>query len=280
MRCVLVTLIALGFVAALAGAASASITVNDDAYISLWANRPSSQSEGPFVATVYHDPDGAGVHNANHTAPNLIMNALVFCVETRRYFSAGGSWFDVNGTSNQTIDTNLYLSGYSAWVYTKFRDTYKGSDGLPLDPEDGPGSLTGAIANLYQYAIWAGVVGKNPDGSFKQIGGTSSEYHDWFDKSLLDWTPYNQIGIGWNDFLSSGWPGSGGTDAQAMLRNLGNATVLNIDNGTSYWGQDQIIMIPGGNDVTVVPEPTSVLIWSAIGVLVVIGGLTGKRLRR
>jgi hypothetical protein len=275
MKRAMMVLVALSLVVLLGGVASASINAGDDVHIGLWGNRPSGQTEGPFVAEVYSDPLGAGIHDLNHTAANLVMSELVFCVETHRYFNSGGSWFDVLGTSDRTVDTGRYLTGYSAWVYTTFRATYT-SGGLPLDPNDGHGALSGNDANLYQNAIWAGVVGKT-GGNFDAVGGATSEYAAFYGSALTNWAPYDGIGISYQNFLASGWPGAVGTDEQAKLRNLGSTKVLNIDDGTHYWGQDQIVMLGGGNNEnSTVPEPASVLIWSAIGLLTLVGGLARK----
>ena len=221
-----------------------------------WPDWPSSTprgSEGPF-----HMIPRAGGADVNY---------YTFCVETTEYFSPG-SWYQVGktvpggisgGINTASVRTGRDLTGYTAWIYSM----YRGWDGWHL-----PSAFNVMSTDLYnalQYAVWAGMVTKGGavgDSHAEQQIGPASSYlgRGWTEVDL------EGLGIGYSNFLDSTWGGPGtvpGTIGETTkLACLGSVRVLNLYGWDSATGTYDL---PAQDQLGVVPEPLSVLVWSLLG---------------
>ena len=108
---------------------------------------------------------------------------------------------------------------------------------------------------MLQQAIWAGMV-----GSSGNVGASDAEF------DITSWTAYESLGIGLSDFESSSWGGPAADTLAKKLAYTGNVKVLNMykDVNFSQLAQDQL-GLGGGDTIPPVPEPATVVIWSALG---------------
>lgn len=236
MKSRMVAIAALVVLLAVQGALG-SITVNDDIRIDYWSAKPSGQSQGPFYAVIYdHGDSSVGLDTSVVEA-----EFLTFCVERTQYFSPGAR-YNIEGISDHS-SVGKTLTGYTSWVYDKFR-------GYGWDNTNGPtgtnswGITWGTVMDLYQQAIWAGMVGTDGIVGSGAGGAVGAEY------AISDWSDYEEIAIGLTSFQNSGWTGLQGY----RVMNLGK-------DGTNY--QDHLL--PPGGWTSTIPEPASLAIWSLIG---------------
>ena len=257
----------------LAQTAPASVEVNDDIFLQVWANHASGQTEGPFFAAIYDDPrpiQGPGTLLGSHSAANLETTLLTFCVEKSNYFWSSGQYFNIDDFGDVTVSGGKTLTGYTAWVYHKFLALgVTPTTTLPTtDPNTGLPWAT--VMNDYQKAIWAGMVSDIVNG----VGGSGSEEPLPGFTTSTQATPgayadYYTIGIGYGQFLTdASWAEVNGS----KLNNLGGYQVLIIkpsplDYGTAYeFGQDQLFFIGEcTNNQSVVPEPATMIVWALLG---------------
>jgi len=265
--------------------ASIGVQANDDLYMEIWGKAPSGQSEGPFHAVIYDD-DSRTQAVGNLVGPHAIpdtrtpeANFLTFCVEKSNYFWSSGQYFNIDAIGTVTNTGSKTLTGYCAWVYDKFR-------ALNISPTTvltgtATGNLSWATAmNDYQNAIWAGMV-----GSSGVVGGNDSE------QSLANFTTstsanpgnyadYYKLGIGYEQFLNdSTWAAA--ADG-SKLDNVGNYRVLVIqpraEYGNAYpFGQDQVFFIGNSSGSNSVPEPTTIIVWSLLGLVAAAYGMWRRR---
>jgi hypothetical protein len=253
--------------------ASIGVQANDDLYMEVWGNRASGQSEGPFHAVIYDDDSrtqAVGNLVGPHSSPDTRTpeaNFLTFCVEKNNYFWSSGQYFNIDAIGAVTNTGSRTLTGYSAWVYDKFR-------ALNISPTTvltgtAPGNLPWATAmNDYQNGVWAGMV-----GSSGVVGGNDSEqplanFTTSTTASPGSYADYYALGIGYEQFLNDNtWAAA--TNG-SKLDNIGNYRVLVIqpraEYGTAYpFGQDQVFFIGSAPGSDTVPEPTTLIIWSLLG---------------
>lgn len=227
----------------------------DDIQINTW---PRGQTQGPFWARIWDDDPSADVGTTTSSA-DLERSFLTFCLERREYFYSGER-FNIAGLEGTTLDTGRNLTGYAAWVYEQFRalGLTPATTTAQLAAKPIPGGLSswGHALDLFQNAIWAGVV-----GSDWIVGGGNAELPLTF--SLND--DYDDLGISYTyDFLPSTWAGGPSTLLQERLEELGNYRVIQIDPLPNEHGQDQMLMLEP-EDQGYTPEPASLLIWGCIG---------------
>lgn len=254
--------------------AFATVAVNDDIQISLWAERPSGQSQGPFWVQIFED-------DANTVSPgDSKQEFLTFCAEQTQYFSPG-STYNIDGiTTDSTIGKTL--TGYTAWVYDSFKALAAGDSGAPWNQSNGPtatapGSFTwGHVMNLYQNAVWAGM--RTGGATYlSQIGDGSAEKTVYVGAG----TDYETIGISTKDFLGSTWGSTtSGADEAGKLAYVGNYRVLNIQTGGDGDAQDQVFLGESEGSAPI-PEPASLAIWSMLSLgAAAASGLARRRRRR
>jgi hypothetical protein len=174
-------------------------------------------------------------------------NFETFCAEVKEYFSPGSTYI-VAGLSDKNVASNNFLTPYAAWVYTKYR-----TDAVWRSTIDTPTEY-----NWVQNAIWAGMV---PGGSGTTPGGVGSEYWKHYNQILLmSNTNLANIGISDAEFALSGWTSG----------SLGNVRVANlVTPGRDHVNsQDQLVLVP---------EPMSVIVWSLLGLCVSCGIYWRKR---
>jgi hypothetical protein len=318
MKRSLVLVVVALIVAGAAQRALAVIQVNDDLNLQLWGNAPSGQSEGPFDATIYADASrsqtsGSPGQNTWQTSVygdpkwNLVgpdttvkSNFLTFCVENNNYFWSSGQTFNIDAIGTETVSGGKYLTGYSAWVYSRFQ-------ALGLTPSStvsgtSPFGTTVPWANAmndYQEAIWAGMVGAGTsltNGTESAtttgtrtgaptdpnaVGGSNSVAGAVYGGAVnLDTPEFENLGISYNAFLTSGW---GGSSEAAQLAYLGGYQVLVLypwaEYGTSYaFGQDQMVFIgqSQGSGQTI-PEPTGLAVWGLAALSAAAAGAVRRR---
>jgi hypothetical protein len=268
----LAVLVVLGVV----GVGSSTMgALTNDVYINTW---PQGQPEGPFEIKIYADSTtGVGYETSYNASTTPLYDGLAFCVETHQYFTPGGirpgyNTFNIDGIGTQSVNTGRVLSGYSAWVFTKFE-----SLNLPLSGVSGaaPGGYSWAsVLNDYQNAIWAGMV---DDGHLvpAAVGSADhSEYGSYTGQSLaLDSTEFTDIGISWAEYVANTGGDLGHTGSVAIIQIQG---VTHPGDGYTY-GQDQTVLFDSGQmSQDPVPEPTSLAIWAIAGGL----GAAGLRFKR
>lgn len=243
---------------------------HDDATIRVWQSSYGAEWT-PYRVTVYDDSSlGIGHDALNQVNPET--DFLTFCVENAQYFSASGSTFDLISLSTKTNNTNYYLSGYSAWVYNTFRLRYGdiAPSTLPsfinsttdlfqtVTGTAGTTSTTLTRSDLFQFAIWGGMLKNNPQtASITDLGSLASEYQI----NAATWDALGKMHLSVADFQNSGW---GGLDERHGYQ------VMNffVDN---TWGQDQLLPTP---TPYVTPEPSTLITW--IG-LALFGSYTVRR---
>jgi hypothetical protein len=272
--------IAAIFVVIMAVSAPAMATIQTGNIFQLtWPNFSPHGYEGPFQMI----PNGGN--------PIAVDNFYTFCVEQKEFFTPGLSYqigqttalgVISNGIGIKSVLTNRTLTGYSAWIYSMFRN----DDGFNLPVAiTGDGGITTTEYNALQYAVWAGMVKKDNGGS-GIVGGTDAEQHVGDSNSYLGrgwtWDQLDALDISYSDFLASSWAGAGSNEA-AKLAEVGNVQVLNLYgyNSTKKWydcpAQDQLGIIPGQGQDHNVPEPAALIIWSLLSLS---GGLWAWARRR
>lgn len=123
-------------------------------------------TEGPFRA----DADG--------TANDF----FTFCVERTEYFYPGTTDYEFRlpvGNANKSSQTGRILTGYAAFVYNKF---------LNQDLT----SLSSGTRDIYQKAIWAGMVGVGYNPAEQDISTRMATMYAEIGKVVLgDWDSYS-----------------------------------------------------------------------------------------
>jgi hypothetical protein len=189
-----------------------------------------------------------------------------FCVEQNEFFNPGNTYY-VGGIGDFSYRSSKQLSGYSAWIYSMYRNI----DNWVLPTQITTGGLTGAECNVMQYAIWLGLVETDGVIGSADVGAYGAEqrigkqndylhigYHD------LTWPIlHTNYGLGIEDFLASGW---GGSDP---FNDRGRVVVLNMYTAKDHYdcqhlAQDQLGIGPPELPPPV-PEPVSFIIWSFLG---------------
>lgn len=273
MRRTIVLLAVFGAVAAFCLPAAASINVGDTYQIDHHPSPGQSQG-GPFEfirtsSPVVGEPLGVNPSDPllQKTLPSTWNDAYFwsFCVEIGEFFSPGNT-YPVFAIADATYKTGRDLSGYNAWIYTMFRD----ADGWHLPSAILSGGITGAEYNLLQNAAWAGMVGDSG-----VVGGGGSE-DDRAELVISDWTPYEALGIGYDDFLASTW--GGGVPEEQALAYLGRVKVLNM--GPLGLAQDHLGLVSGQTLPPPLPEPSTLIIWSLLGAASWLGMRIYRRGRR
>jgi hypothetical protein len=178
----------------------------------------------------------------NVTAGNTTFET--FCAEVKEYFSPGSTYI-VAGLSDKNVASNNFLTPYAAWVYTKYRTDAAWRSTIDTSTE----------YNWVQNAIWAGMV---PGGPGTAPGVAGSEYWKHYNQILL-MSDANLAAIGISDtqFAASGWTSG----------SLGNVRVANLVSLSGNNSQDQLVLVP---------EPMSVIVWSLLG-LCVSGGIYWRK---
>lgn len=229
-------------------------------------------SEGPFKMEYYGTTKTATTRDAS-------KDFWTYCVERAEFFSPGSYYqFAVNDAQNLSSNTGRRLTGYSAWVYNKFR-----AGEIPI------GTLTGHTAtgdyNTVQLAIWAGVIGQNADVSLqanigKIVLADWNSYSSGITATVVRsnnkpfqgaewgyspantaamWNQFDALGLGWDDFQNSTWFGSYG-----YVSTGGTPVVLLFNNGVQdFLGTIGNVVIEENG----VPEPASLIVWSLLGCL-------------
>ena len=196
---------------------------------------------------------------------------LTFCVEKSNYFWAGGQRFNIDDIGTVTNSGGKKLTGYTAWVYSKFLGlNVSVADGFPATAP-ATGMSWGTAMNLYQNAIWAGMVKVDTNGNIDGVVGDANSEQQLvgFTTSPSAYPDYYALGIGYNNFLASDWGGS--TDPSDKLNYLGGYQVLIInptsESGSNLpFGQDQVFFIGEGMNIeSAVPEPATLIVWSLLG---------------
>jgi hypothetical protein len=276
----MIAVVALVVLLGVQGALGAIIEKNDDIKVFRWSASPAGQnpSAGPFWAVIYDDAPDTGVGSGTTIEPR--GEGLTFCVEIHEGFSPGAR-YNIDDITGGSIESKKALTGYTAWVYHKFLmdfayplsaenpgasgygwhntrgpETPEPDDPLPTGTPVSWTNAWGRVLNLYQKAIWAGMVetdvAGNPTGA---VGDADAEFQ------ISVWTDYEAIGMGYEDFKVSNWAGSGSTEAQKLAELFGYQ-VLNLGSPGAVH-QDQII--PERGWTPTIPEPASLTIWSLIG---------------
>lgn len=243
--------------------AHAALQVGDDVKLTVIRQDATNLTGGggPFRLDYYTDSrlnqksdgtdngaaDASGFVTTHPESP--VDSFLSFCVEINEHFSSG-SFYDVRSITGGSIGTARTLSGYAAWVYETF------SDNVTLN---NVGSIAAADLANYQRAIWAGM-----SGTLGQTPGTAgSEF-----LVNVDSAAFNALGIGYTqNFLSAAnklaWANDANATAATMLATLNGYKVLNLQSDIGGNAQDQIIVKQ--SSAGIVPEPTSLAVWSILG---------------
>jgi len=205
---------------------------------------------GPFWATIY--ADGSSPHVGTGGTP--YTSFVTFCVERTEYFNPG-TRYDIKGLTEQSQNSQKYLTGYAAWVYAKTTE---------VNPRD----LANQTFMLYaQQAIWAGMVTKDTSGNLNTPGlagsGLPMGTPDFGDILVAGGAKVN---IDYDTFLGSGWGG---------LAELHGYKVINVQDARGNPKQDQVISPE--NSTGAIPEPASLLIWSVAGGVAVAGAAIRRR---
>jgi hypothetical protein len=165
-----------------------------------------------------------------------------FCAEVNEHFNPGSTYI-VDSLSDRNFSPTdfSFLTPYAAWVYTMYR-TDSVFRGKVISP---------ANYDSVQDAIWAGMV---PGSSNAMPGIKFSEYWKRHNHTMDMYTDpgLDALDITYDDFTNSGWN-----------QGLGNVRVANLEDKNGGRSQDQLVLIP---------EPMSVIVWSLLG-LCVSGGL-------
>lgn len=234
MRRMIAVLTVLLVAALFCSPAAASITAGDTYRID-W-HKVAGQSQGPFeFIRVSPTPSGNNpnlTENPQYRTDTSLWDDAYFwsfCVEIGETFIPGHT-YKVDAIADHSYASDMLLTGYTAWIYSMFREI----DGWTLPNEILSDGISGEEYNHLQNAVWAGMV-----GSSGVVGGSDAEL------SISLWGQYETLGIGYSDFLSSSW---------GTLADLGSVRVMHM--GNDGLAQDQLAIIP---------EPASVLIWCLLG---------------
>jgi hypothetical protein len=251
------------FLLALLACNSASAAIYPQAGDVFTITWPHTGLQGPFLMT-----DTDIVH------PVTDSPFLTFCAEQAGTFTPGNQ-YRVRDVSTASDQGNYKLSGYTAWLYTMFR----GEDGWALP------ALFNTQADKYdalQYAIWAGMV-QNVSSSI-YVGSASADQQFGAACSYLgnkSWTSAvldSLYGIGLSSFEHSGWAGIDYQHASGMYDEVGGVRVLNLTTLGGCCAQDQLAIVGCTvHPTSPVPEPTTILVWTLLGLSVCLGTLWRKK---
>ena len=271
----------LVFMAVVASQTSAAIVAHDSVRIYSWGGLPLNSHSPP---TLHQTPYQVKAYSYNTPTSGSSAvakeNFLTFCVERTENFFNGELFKNIDGLSNITKSSGFTLTGYTAWVAEVFHSRY--GDLNPNRTWNGQTTASGQVeaadlfsitsgrykADLYQEAVWAGMVKLAPLQQVANAGsliGTlaGSEFY----VSATEAQQLHSIGIAYSDYLTSGW-------GLAGLNYTGGYTVVNIPTNVSAgvnlaFGQDQLFRPDGGpvnppplDPGNPIPLPPAILIWS------------------
>ena len=190
-------------------------------------------------------------------------DGLVFCVQDDEYINLPGTYniYDVKKVTAGAVSPGYYLTGYAAWVYTKFVTLFGGdNDNTFPNAQSPPTGNWKTTFDAYQRAIWAGMIQTNDFTSLttNNIGVLGSMRTN----ALTD-TIFVQCGITISDFASANNITIGNLASEKIgMQNTGDIYVLQLG-PTNPNNQDQLFIFSA--EEAGVPEPTTLLIWSVLG---------------
>jgi hypothetical protein len=174
-----------------------------------------------------------------------------FCVEIEERINFTEK-YAVEAINTQTNQTGKPLTDFVAWLYTEYT-----SDSL-LDFADMFASNPEVAANTLQLAIWKGMGYTKNAGSGWYDGVDGYIKSSWYDTYNNDYTKTLA-----QDLVSGIWESEFNADVTSgAWSGIGNVRIMNlrkVNSDGSYGGyvQDQLVIIP---------EPISVVVWSLLGV--------------
>jgi hypothetical protein len=252
----------------------ASISVGDAYNMHHHPLSAPQQYEGPFEMNRTNPGDTPPPVTPNRDPANMTDQYFwTFCVEQSEFFTPGNTYY-VGGTGLFSYHSSKQLSGYSAWIYSMFRNIDKNDGtntkwGLPTQITSG--GIDGAEYNVLQYAIWLGIVATGDVIGSADVGGSGAEQQIGkkngylnINDNVLTWSVLNtNYGIGIEDFIASGWGGSN------PYNDRGQVVVLNMYSAkdsynNQHLAQDQLGIVPPETQ-HLVPEPVSFVIWILLG---------------
>jgi len=263
MRRLVVALVAFVVAAAVCLPASAAIVVVQQGEL-YRMDTESYGHEGPFLMT---QQGGSKVFQT-------------FCAEKGEWFYPT-QVYEVHGIGGDSLLTNRTLTGYSAWLYTRFL----GADNYSKLNTSGWGTTQ---YDKLQFGIWAGMIRDDGVSTIKSLIGSSTAEQQWGQPTgnpvgTYAATDLDAIGIGPADFANATWAGYGADNTltadrlNAKYLATGNIVVLNM------WGQvptanptnpgnaqDQLGYDPDYG-APPVPEPISFVVWALIGLCGCVG---------
>lgn len=266
---------------------------------------------GPFVATLYEDnrivwqpgdptSPTSGVNDVDltyqgrqttgnslgtnwvGTDTTVIDEFYTFCAQKDITLSLN-TRYDVSGLQSRTLMEQTVMTGYAAWVFDKFN---KGIEAASIDPTLNT-TANKNLMGVYQAAIWMGIVGwtdSNNDGIFQiyepmdEVGGATAQLEanreTYSIGSGSNLRSLASAGIRYSDFLlDTSWTPGEYDSEYSMLRTWNNIQLINVQDGNSVDKQDLVIAY--GGPLSIVPEPTSLAVWSLLA-----GGSAGLAVAR